>query len=102
MIFDLKDLDSIQNYYNTVCEKYGKLRIKANYKFMSNIKGLYIEIPFPIIYLNPELLSERTVHHELFHHLNPHLHDGDGFESLLTNFIIDIYSIKQDNFPVKV
>jgi len=92
------DLNEIQEFYNRMCKKYNKLSVKAYFVHdeeeslkLANRKldyrGLYIEIPFRKIFLNRMLFNNRTIFHELFHHLNPHLKDGPKFEKLLDEFI---------------
>jgi hypothetical protein len=85
------NLDEIQNLYNELCRKHKALSVKAYFVSGEDLdyKGLYIERPFRKIYLNKELFNTRTVYHEIFHHLNPSLHDGKEFELLLNHFIYD-------------
>lgn len=95
-------LEDIQNFYNRMCKKYQVLSVKAFFIYNNeeslkrvkrplNYKGIYIERPFRKIYLKAEKLEVRTVYHELFHHLNPHLNDGPNFERLLDKFMLTEY-----------
>lgn len=92
------DIKDVQEFYNRLCKKYNKLSVKA-YVIHNNeeswnlagrkldYSGLYIEIPFRKIFLNANTYDTETIFHEIFHHLNPHLHDGPLFERLLSEFI---------------
>lgn len=95
-------LEDVQEFYDRMCKKYNVLSVKAFFIYsdkeslkrtgrLLNYKGLYIERPFRKIYLKAEKLEVRTIYHELFHHLNPHLNDGPKFEKLLDRFMLEEY-----------
>lgn len=95
-------LEDIQDFYDRICKKYKVLSVKAFFIYNDdeslkrtgrplNYKGLYIERPFRKIYLKAERLEIRTIYHELFHHLNPHLNDGPDFEKKLDKFMLEEY-----------
>jgi hypothetical protein len=77
---------NIQEYYNDVCLRYNKLRLKVFFVENSDWAGLYIEVPFSKIYLNIKC-NDRVVFHEIFHHIRLDLMDGIEFELLLDDFI---------------
>lgn len=85
----MKGLTEIQELYNNICSRYNALSVKAYFVSDKDLsyKGLYVEVPFRKIYLNTNCFNDRTIYHEIFHHLNPKLNDGDEFEILLTEFI---------------
>jgi len=98
-------LSDVQEFYNRLCKKYRTLSVKAylvhNDEESTKLtgqafrkldyKGLYIEWPFRKIFLNANNFTIRTVYHEIFHHLNPNLRDGEKFERLLDKFMIEEY-----------
>lgn len=86
----MKNLQDIQNLYNELCRKHNKLSVKVYFVKDVPYRGLYIEIPFRKIFLNEELYTNRTIYHEIFHHLNPELVDGEEFETKLDKFINNI------------
>lgn len=83
------ELNEIQKLYDNLCTKYKALSVKAYFTSDVEYRGLYVEFPFRKIYLNKDLFSTRTVYHEIYHHLNPSLKDGNDFESGLSYFIYD-------------
>lgn len=82
-------LEEIQQLYNNICSRYNALSVKVYFTSDKDLgyKGLYLEMPFRKIYLNTNYFTDRTIYHEIFHHLNPKMHDGEEFEMLLTEFI---------------
>ena len=92
------NIDNIQELYNKLCLEYQRLSVKVYLLDTDeqsilmtgrnlNYKGLYIEYPFRKIYLNTNNFTTRTIYHEIFHHLNPDMLDGDRFEKALDSFI---------------
>jgi len=79
-------LAAIQNFYDLICKDFNVLKVRVHFDSTLPCKGLYIEIPFPKIYLNPLWFDDNTVYHELFHHIRPDLQDGPEFESKLSYF----------------
>lgn len=97
-IEEFHDKDEIQEFYDYICKKYNKLRVRVYFvstdeeslrltKRKLDYAGLYIEIPFSKIFLNRHKVTTRVIHHEMFHHLNPNLNDGPRFQKLLNEFI---------------
>lgn len=102
---DGMSLSDIQEFYDRLSKKYRMLSVKAYFVHTDeeSIKltgsafrkldydGLYIEWPFRKIFLNANNFTIRTVYHEVFHHLNPNLRDGEKFERLLDRFMQEEY-----------
>lgn len=83
------DLERIQNFYDAFCRDQRMLRPIAKWLELDGMRGIYVQHPFPRIYLDPDKATPRTVWHELLHHVNPWLEDGDEFEATLDRFIRD-------------
>lgn len=85
----MRSLSNIQELYNDLCRKYNCMSVKAYFVSGKDLdyKGLYIEWPFRKIYLNTEYFDDRTIYHEILHHINPSIKDGSEFEKLLDEFI---------------
>ena len=85
----MRSLSNIQELYNDLCRKYNRMSVKAYFVSGEELdyKGLYVEWPFRKIYLNTDHFNDRTVYHEILHHINPSLKDGVEFEKLLDEFI---------------
>lgn len=83
----METLKHIQEMYSQICRRHNTITPRVYFKPDLEFKGLYIEVPFPKIYLNPDCFTYRTIFHELFHHLNPNLNDGEEFERQLDHFI---------------
>lgn len=51
-------------------------------------RGIYIEIPYPKIIIDENYANDQyVIAHEIFHHLNPNMKDGEEFEQKLKLFI---------------
>lgn len=87
-------LQHIKKFYDQVCAEFNLLRLHVVFDLTLECRGLYVEIPFCKVYLNPALFNENTVYHELFHHVRPDLLDGAEFESKLNNFIRYLHKTK--------
>lgn len=80
-------LEGIQRFYRETCAELGLLTAHVSYRKMEDARGLYVEHPLPRIYLDPDSYDDRTVWHEIFHHVRTDLDDGPEFEALLDDFI---------------